>query len=138
MAPARTAHPELSIAALTVILGAARPVGAIALHQQLLRRGFDVSEATGQPVKERIAAHLANKRLLLVLDNFEHLLSAAPLIADLLAICPALTVLATSRAPLRLTAGCGGRPCISPLITRWGWIAPVRPCAATAAGRDRR
>jgi len=46
MVPARTAYPELSIAALTVILGAARPVGAISLHQQLLRRGFDVSEAT--------------------------------------------------------------------------------------------
>ena len=46
MVPARTAYPELSIAALTVILGAARPVGAISLHQQLLRRGFEVSEAT--------------------------------------------------------------------------------------------
>src|SRR5260221_4872293 len=44
--PPRTAHPELSIAALTIVLGAARPVGAIALHQLLLKRGFAVSEAT--------------------------------------------------------------------------------------------
>jgi non-specific serine/threonine protein kinase len=41
-------------------------------------------------------------RTLLVLDNFEHLLAAAPLVAGLLATDPALTVLVTSRAPLRL------------------------------------
>ena len=39
-----------------------------------------------------------------MLDNFEHLLPAAPLIAELLAAAPALTVLATSREPLRLHA----------------------------------
>ena len=37
-----------------------------------------------------------------MLDNFEHLLSAAPLVSDLLAACPALKVLATSREALRL------------------------------------
>ncbi len=41
--------------------------------------------------------------MLVLLDNFEHLLAAAPLVADLLGACPGLTVLATSRAPLRLT-----------------------------------
>jgi len=39
-----------------------------------------------------------------VLDNFEHVLAAGPLVADLLAAAPALTVLATSREPLRLRA----------------------------------
>ena len=47
-------------------------------------------------------AALADRRLLLVLDNLEHLLPATPLVADLLAAAPLLTVLATSRARLRL------------------------------------
>ena len=45
---------------------------------------------------------LRNRQLLLVLDNFEHVLVAAPLVGELLAACPELTVLATSRAPLHV------------------------------------
>jgi len=41
--------------------------------------------------------------ILLILDNFEHLLDGAPIVGDLLASAPALNVLATSRAALRLT-----------------------------------
>ena len=51
---------------------------------------------------ENLIDHLRSKRLLLVLDNFEHLLPAAPLVAELLAACPQLRVLVTSRAALRL------------------------------------
>jgi predicted ATPase/class 3 adenylate cyclase len=47
---------------------------------------------------------LAGKRLLLVLDNFEHLLAAATWLADLLTAFPDLEVLVTSREPLRLAA----------------------------------
>ena len=47
---------------------------------------------------------LAGRRLLLVLDNVEHLLPAAPTIADLVAHCPDLVVLVTSRAALRVRA----------------------------------
>ncbi len=46
--------------------------------------------------------HLEEKRMLLVLDNFEHVLDAAPLVAELLARCPPVSVLVTSRALLRL------------------------------------
>jgi predicted ATPase/transcriptional regulator with XRE-family HTH domain len=52
---------------------------------------------------EALIAHLRGKRSLLVLDNFEHLLRAAPLLSDLLAACPELKVLATSRSRLRLS-----------------------------------
>ena len=45
---------------------------------------------------------LRDRRGLLVLDNFEHLLAAAAMVADLLAGCPSLTLLVTSRAPLRI------------------------------------
>jgi predicted ATPase/DNA-binding XRE family transcriptional regulator len=50
----------------------------------------------------RLVAHLRDRHLLLVLDNCEHLLAAAPLLSDLLAACPLVKMLATSRAPLRL------------------------------------
>ena len=54
------------------------------------------------PFAELLKAYVAERNLLLVLDNFEHLLPAAPLVGDLLAASPRLVVLATSRARLRL------------------------------------
>ncbi|HEV7126121.1 MAG TPA: tetratricopeptide repeat protein [Ktedonobacterales bacterium] len=62
-----------------------------------------LADASGEPPPARLAKYLRTRRLLLALDNFEHLLSAAPAIGELLARCPSLMVLATSRAPLRLT-----------------------------------
>jgi hypothetical protein len=55
-----------------------------------------------EPVGEHIAAHIGSDRTLLVLDTFEHVLDAAAGVAALLAACPGLVVLATSREPLRL------------------------------------
>ena len=52
---------------------------------------------------ERLTAFLRDKQLLLVLDNFEQVVEAATLVADLVANCPALTVLVTSRVRLRLS-----------------------------------
>lgn len=50
----------------------------------------------------RLKRELQNKQALLVLDNFEQLLSAATAVLDLLQTCPQLNILVTSRAPLRL------------------------------------
>jgi predicted ATPase/class 3 adenylate cyclase len=61
-------------------------------------------ESGGAPAAERLQDFLVERRTLLVADNFEHVLPAAALIADLLVAAPGLTVLATSRAPLRLAA----------------------------------
>ena len=47
-----------------------------------------VREAGDEPLAERLRAFLRDKRLLLVLDNFEQVVEAAPLVADLLAACP--------------------------------------------------
>jgi predicted ATPase len=47
---------------------------------------------------------LRDRQLLLMLDNFEHLLAAAPVVSELLTGCPGLTVLVTSRAALHLSA----------------------------------
>jgi len=61
-----------------------------------------VRELGGQPLLETLVAALSRRHLLLVLDNFEHLLAATDVVADLLAACPGLKVLATSRAALHV------------------------------------
>jgi predicted ATPase/class 3 adenylate cyclase len=63
-----------------------------------------VRDEGGQPLPERLAAVLARKQVLLLIDNWEHLLEATPLLSELLRAAPGLTVLATSRAPLHLQA----------------------------------
>ncbi len=54
------------------------------------------------PAVERIRFLLKTRRVLLVLDNFEHLLPAAPLVGELLSAAPGVKMLATSREPLRV------------------------------------
>ncbi|HEY8598404.1 MAG TPA: helix-turn-helix domain-containing protein [Thermomicrobiales bacterium] len=61
-----------------------------------------VREGAGRPPRDALAGALRGKMPLLILDNCEHLLAAAPEIAALLAACPQLTILATSRAALRV------------------------------------
>ena len=62
-----------------------------------------VREAPGSMLLESLADHLVRRRTLLVLDNFEHVLAAAPTVLELLAACPQLTVLVTSREALHLS-----------------------------------
>jgi predicted ATPase len=50
-----------------------------------------------------LAAGIGERRLLLVLDNCEHLLAGAPMLGELLSACPNLKLLATSREPLHLS-----------------------------------
>jgi predicted ATPase/DNA-binding XRE family transcriptional regulator len=61
-----------------------------------------ISHNNTQPTYETIRRYLQDCHVLLVLDNFEHVVEAAPRVADLLAACPYLRVLATSRAILRV------------------------------------
>jgi predicted ATPase/DNA-binding SARP family transcriptional activator len=55
-------------------------------------------------LEHALADYLGGRRLLLLLDNFEHLLAASAIVTRLLASCPCLRVLATSREPLRVRA----------------------------------
>ncbi len=61
-----------------------------------------VRDAGGRPRLDILKDYLRGKQLLLVLDNFEQVLPAAPLVADVLAGSPRLKVLVTSRAVLHL------------------------------------
>ena len=65
-------------------------------------RTLGLQEAGGRSVRETLREHLRGRRVLLVLDNFEHVTEAAPEVAELLGACPDLVVLATSRATLRV------------------------------------
>jgi predicted ATPase/DNA-binding SARP family transcriptional activator len=57
-----------------------------------------------RPFVDALKEYLRPKFMLLVLDNFEHLLAAAPFVAELLEATPRLRLLVTSRAPLHLRA----------------------------------
>jgi predicted ATPase/DNA-binding SARP family transcriptional activator len=73
-----------------------------ALVASTIAQVLGVQERPPQPISATVRDNLRAKHLLLVLDNFEHVVTAAPLVAELLAACPRLTVLATSRAPLNI------------------------------------
>jgi predicted ATPase/DNA-binding CsgD family transcriptional regulator len=79
-----------------------------------------LAEQPNQPPVAGPLRFLANKEMLLLLDNFEHLLPAAPLVAELLAAAPRLAVLATSRERLRLSGE---------------HEYPLQPLSVPAAGR---
>ncbi len=65
-------------------------------------QALGLRESAGAQVEDALEAFVAGRELLLCVDNFEHVLEAAPLVSRLLAAAPDLTVIATSRAPLRL------------------------------------
>jgi predicted ATPase/transcriptional regulator with XRE-family HTH domain len=67
-----------------------------------IAEALGVLDATALDLPGRARAACDGMPTLLVLDNFEHVLDAAPLIADLLSAVATLSILATSRAPLRV------------------------------------
>lgn len=68
-----------------------------------IAHSFGLTESD-QPLPKVLSSLLCGLRLLLVLDNLEQVLDVGPMLAELLAICPGVTILATSRAPLRVRA----------------------------------
>ena len=67
-------------------------------------RALVVTPLPGESPREALRRHLARRRLLLAIDNFEHVLQAAELVADLHGTCPELALLVTSRENLNLAA----------------------------------
>jgi predicted ATPase len=72
------------------------------LVPRLIVQALGIPEIGPHSELERLKNHLRDKQMLLVLDNFEQILAAAPQIAELLAACPFVKFLVTSRAPLRI------------------------------------
>lgn len=74
-----------------------------ALLGSTIAQALELAEAGGQPIDDLLKSHLRDKQLLLVLDNFEQVAAAAPLIAALLASAPQVKALVTSRVVLHLS-----------------------------------
>jgi predicted ATPase/DNA-binding CsgD family transcriptional regulator len=68
-----------------------------------LAQTFELKETAGWLPLEQLKAFLRDKHLLLLLDNFEQVHTAAPLLAELLQACPQLRLLVTSRLRLRIS-----------------------------------
>jgi predicted ATPase/class 3 adenylate cyclase len=69
-----------------------------------LARVLGVEETSTLSIAEALKAAVANRRTLILFDNFEHVGPASGLLGDLLGSCPGLKALVTSREPLRIAA----------------------------------
>jgi len=80
------------------------PIRDAALVPGVVAQALGIREVASSSLTEQVQVFLHEKHVLLVLDNFEQVLDAASFVADVLATCPRLSVLVTSRTPLRLRA----------------------------------
>jgi predicted ATPase len=78
-------------------------IGDPELVTTTLAKALGLRESGSQTPLEDLKSYLHNKRLLLILDNFEQVTAAAPLVAELLGAAPGIQVLVTSRTMLRLS-----------------------------------
>ena len=78
------------------------PISDPELVVSSIAQTLGLREVAGQLLLEHLKRELQQKQLLLVLDNFEQVVSAAPQLVDLLAACPRLKLLVTSREVLHV------------------------------------
>ncbi len=78
------------------------PVRDPALVADVVARAVGLRDRGDRPLVAQLRAHLAERSMLVVVDNCEHLAPAMPMLAELLRSCPRLKALATSRDRLRL------------------------------------
>lgn len=116
--PGGTGKTRLALQAAEDVIeqfeGGAHFVPLAALHDPALvlptiATTLGVREQAGRSFTALLSEHLGPKRNLLVLDNFEQIIEAAPAIASLLDVAPTVSVLVTSREPLRI----GGEHCFA-------------------------
>lgn len=96
---AHTVAAERDARVAFVSLAATRDPGFVA---SVIAEALGLSDVIAVDLPVRVRSAFSDRSLLLVLDNFEHLLDAAPLVGELLTSVASLRVLVTSRAPLRL------------------------------------
>jgi predicted ATPase/DNA-binding CsgD family transcriptional regulator len=80
------------------------PISDPSLVISTIAHEVGLQEGGEQPLVEIVKTWLRDKHFLLVLDNFEQIVSAAPVLEDLLTACPRLVILVTSREVLHLSA----------------------------------
>jgi serine/threonine protein kinase len=85
-----------------VFLISLTPINDPDLVPAAIAQTLGVKESGDTPLPETLKLHLRDKRMLLVLDNFEQVVDAAPLVSEILVACPQLKILVTSRVVLHL------------------------------------
>src|SRR6202040_2834109 len=78
------------------------PISDPAFVVPTIAQTLELKEIGDQPLLDLLKASLQDKQLLLLLDNFEQVLTAASQVADLLLACPKLKIIVTSRFVLHL------------------------------------
>lgn len=91
--------PEFDDGAWFVALDAVRDPGLV---PSAIATALDLHVVGDQPMVDAVESWVTDHEALLVLDNFEQVAAAAPIVSRLLAAAPRLRILATSRTPLRL------------------------------------
>ncbi|MGH9176029.1 MAG: ATP-binding protein, partial [Vicinamibacterales bacterium] len=79
------------------------PLSDPALVASTVMSALGIAPSGNRPLASSLITALADRAILLVLDNFEHVVAAAPLVSELLSNCPKLKVLVTSRVSLHLS-----------------------------------
>jgi predicted ATPase/class 3 adenylate cyclase len=79
------------------------PVRDASLVASRIATTFGLAETSTKSPKDQLVEWLAERKVLLVLDNFEQVIEAAPVVAELLRAAPKLRIIATSRAALRVS-----------------------------------
>ena len=96
------AHCQLDDYADGVCFVPLAPISDPTLVVATIAQALGIKEARERPLLDLLKTFLHDKHLLLLLDNFEQIVEAAPVLSDLLASCPHLKILVTSRAVLRI------------------------------------
>ena len=104
------------------------PVRDPELVPSTIAQSIGLQDARDRPLMEHLVSQLRERQLLIVLDNFEHLLPAAPVVTQLLQETTALRILVSSRSSLRVS---GEQECPVPPLAIPG--VEARPTAASLA-----
>jgi predicted ATPase len=101
IAAARAAAPSFADGAVFVDLSAVHDTERV---PNTIAQALGVRDTGDAPIMEKLVTAFSERHLLLVLDNFEQVLGAAPALTALLAAAPGVAMLVTSRALLRVSA----------------------------------
>jgi predicted ATPase/DNA-binding XRE family transcriptional regulator len=96
------AHQAADSRATRVVFVELAALADAAFVAAAIAEAFGAADVTEADLARRVRAACADGQTLLVMDNCEHVLDAAPLLANLVGVVPCLRLLATSRAPLRV------------------------------------
>lgn len=108
------------------------PVHDPALVAKTIAAGLDVFEHPKEPILDTLKRALVGRDLLLLIDNFEHVITAAPLVSQLLAASLQLKALITSREALRLSGEQEYQ--VPPLSLPAAKMASIQDVTASEAG----